>query len=144
MNQLIVDAGGKASDVIDAMIQGLQNIPENFKINMGTYGNSIDEVCYGCAATCAVMRISGKTFAPGNILSSILRSKITGYSEFEEKQFERAIDELRLGNHFLLGYLVGVDLPEPNIPLDELETHNWGKLLPAYEAYRDQLREAGL
>ena len=44
-----------AKEIIMAMVEGLRN-PVT-KINMGTYGEVDDGVCYGCAATNAICKI---------------------------------------------------------------------------------------
>jgi hypothetical protein len=144
VNQLILDAGGTASSVIDAMIQGLRNIPEGFVVSMGTYGIFEGNICFGCAATCAVMQISGVTFTPETISGFAKRAAVTGYSPEDITDFENAINWLREGYLGALEDLLGVSLPKPSIALPRLQTSTWEQNLWAYEAYRDQLKEAGL
>jgi hypothetical protein len=141
MNELVKDAGGKASDVVAAMIGGLKNPPPKFKIHMEFFGRTNGTVCYGCAATCAVMQISGKVFTPENFY---IRAKTTGYSFDDYLDFEIAVDSFRRGELSGLENLIGTALPEPKIFLPELQTATWKSELWAYEAYRDQLREANL
>jgi hypothetical protein len=144
MNKLVRDAGGTASSVIDAMIQGLQNVPENFEIDMSSYGDSSNGVCYGCAATCTIMQISGNVFTPYEINGIYLRSLATGYSELDVLDFESIIDDLRQGDLLPIKEELDVTLPEPKIELPVLGTSTWKEGLWVYEAYRDQLREVGL
>jgi hypothetical protein len=144
MNKLIKAAGGKASDVLDAMIQGLKNHPKNFEVDMDVYGEFSNEICFGCAATCTVMQISGVTFTPYDIGDRADRAKVIKISEKDLDAFEWAIDSVRRGYMWRLEKLIKIDLPVPIVPLPRLSTLTWEEELPAYEAYRDQLRNLGL
>ena len=88
-----------AKEIIMAMVEGLQN-PTTDRIDMSTFGNIHDGLCYGCAATNAICRIAGKNFEYGlpNLLGTRARitDSIGSYAIVD--RLERAIDYLRLGN----------------------------------------------
>jgi hypothetical protein len=97
MNQLVERAGGKASAVIRAMCDGLEanERRDDFKIRMSTFGLAALHKCFGCAATCAVMQISGHRFTPAVIASSRDRAKELDLDWDDVEKFEMAIDRLR-------------------------------------------------
>lgn len=89
------------SIAVQAMIDGIDHaltLP-NFRINMTTYLERKGKICYGCAATCAVLNLVGfdylnkKQIPVGFTMLS---------EEFEDLKkwngFEGAIDDLRLGD----------------------------------------------
>ena len=55
------------------------------------------EICFGCAATNSICRISGKTFNKNNIFSVQTRAEFIGTDKNFLKTFEEAIDNLRYG-----------------------------------------------
>lgn len=84
-----------AKEIIMAMVEGLKN--PTTKIDMLSFGNVDNNVCYGCAATntiCNIMNITHKDFIKAN-------PKFTMCDLFDERNFvinfERAIDCLRNG-----------------------------------------------
>lgn len=77
-----------AKEIIMAMVNGLRK--RHTVIDMTTFGEIIDGVCFGCAATNCVLEISGFQ-ALGLIAFSIMRYPIL-------HRFEIAIDYLRIGS----------------------------------------------
>ena len=128
-------------ELIDAMIQGLKN--PSCQIDMNTYGNVIDGICFGCAATNAIQYLSGKKFTPNNILSRNSRAKYLKLNVNVLDSFENAIDYLRLGSIEMPNlYLAELGIPEIIYDLDkrypELTTENYLENLHVYEELRDQ------
>lgn len=86
-------------EILLAMIEGVKNPSVNLDFN--TYGSfdASDGLCYGCAATNAVCKISGITFTKENINTSQERG--LAISEYTDSlflfNFEHAIDYLRQG-----------------------------------------------
>jgi len=89
-----------AKEIILAMVDSLTH-PPIINIDMNTYGENRQGVCFGCAATNTICKISGVVFTPENIGSRRLRSKAINNNIFDDKIgeflycFERAIDALR-------------------------------------------------
>lgn len=88
-----------AKEIIMAMVEGLRH-PVT-KIDMSTFGQVVEGICYGCAATNAICRISDidkKEFlriSPDNAMSIIGDSvEEVGFIS----NFELAIDYLREGS----------------------------------------------
>lgn len=75
-----------AKEIIMAMVEGLKN-PKT-KIDMSTYGTVSQGICYGCAATNAIIHISNCTPEEG----CVIYYKVS-YDTI--KAFELAINELR-------------------------------------------------
>lgn len=82
-------------EIIIAMVEGLQN--PVMKINMNTFGIMEDNICFGCAATNAVCKISGKVFNAKNIYWRSERAQFIQTEERFLNLFESAIDGLRKG-----------------------------------------------
>ena len=60
-------------EAIDAMLIGLETIPNgSFKIDMTTFGNIDNNVCYGCAATCALQQLYDVRFTSDNIFGCLV------------------------------------------------------------------------
>ena len=86
---------GKPSDALEYMCDGLlkQDKREDFEIRMLTFGCSIGQMCYGCAATSTIQQIAGRNLADSNILSR----QLIGFDPRELNAFERVIDAARRG-----------------------------------------------
>ena len=102
-----------AKEIVMSMVNGLRN-PVT-QINMDTYGEVVEGVCFGCAATNALCYI-------GNYSTEDLL-KVDGSAILIEKKsiatrFEWAIDELRKGNiggynyHAVEGGFAKISLPD--------------------------------
>lgn len=85
-----------AGQIIMSMVKGLEK-PAT-RIDMDSYGDSIVNICYGCAATNTVCRIAKVKFKPNVIDSRITRAKTINSTESFLQLFEWAINELRQGN----------------------------------------------
>lgn len=148
---------GKMWVAVEAMITGLQTIPgEKFYVNMNTYGEpSIRNpgVCFGCAATCAVQKLTGVMFEPDTISPSPIRLATIGAKDLLE--FEATIDALRSGHVDLLVMFfdawdnitdkgVGAQLGELESPLPPLENSNWRERLDDYKPLLDFLKKHDL
>jgi hypothetical protein len=99
VNRLIEMAGGKASLVVRAICDGLEDVPPDFRVDMGTYGVYSHGVCFGCAATCAVMKIAGVQFDAASVRSSDSRATEAGLSHRDLLEFEGIVDGFRSGYH---------------------------------------------
>lgn len=84
-----------AKEIIMSMVEGLQN--PVVRVDIDTFGEVIDNVCYGCAATNAICKISGKTFNIENIGYRDGRAEFINSDPYFLMEFEVAIDFLRSG-----------------------------------------------
>src|SRR5690606_32735940 len=82
-----------AHDIIMAMVEGLRN--PRTKIDMRTFGKMEEGICYGCAATNAVLHIMEAK--DEEVVGHILECENETYDDFLFR-FERAIDYLRGGD----------------------------------------------
>jgi hypothetical protein len=78
--------------IIMAMVNGLKN--PKVKVDMISFGKSVDNVCYGCAATCAVLQIADVKPVPALMDMSEHNELLDGDWLFIA-EFETAIDNLR-------------------------------------------------
>ena len=78
-----------------SMVEGLQNPVINIK--MDDFGYSESNICFGCAATNTVCKISNKTFTPDSIYHRSDRADFINTDHTFLAQFEHAIDSLRSG-----------------------------------------------
>lgn len=110
----IKDIISKPSQALRAMVDGLyeQSTKDDFVIDMHTYLGTEDIgferngeekiVCVGCAATCAVMKLTGTKFDPINVeynpnvgaLEEYM-SKYYDFSFHDIRQFEQAVNAIR-------------------------------------------------
>ena len=84
-----------AKEIIMAMVEGLQN--PSIKVDMDTFGSVKGGICFGCAATNTVCKISGKVFDGYNIWDVIDRGILINSNPDFLDSFESAIDALRHG-----------------------------------------------
>jgi len=91
----------KPSNAIYAMIEGLKEARgwDDFEFDMKTFGGYgyDQDICAGCAATCAVQKIAGKRLNTGNVFHIELRADRLGFNLRDLESFERSIDALSLG-----------------------------------------------
>lgn len=80
-----------AHDIIMAMVVGLRN-PKT-KIDMSSFGEMRDGICFGCAATNAILHIINAN--EEQVKSHV--AYIDNYDDSPLRSFECAIDYLRLG-----------------------------------------------
>lgn len=98
-----------AKDIIMNMVEGLRH--PSLKVRMNMFGQVIDGVCFGCAATNAVCQISGKTFTEGNIVNRLDRSIFIEVDYEFLSNFEEAMDRLRCGlihNYNYIAKIIGL------------------------------------
>jgi hypothetical protein len=104
--------------LVEVMIQGLEEFSQkpNFKIDMSTFGEIQNDICYGCAATCALQLIAEKEFSQhtetikeymhsgGHLgtnhieISNDSKEVITGFKVRNIENFECVVNQLRCGN----------------------------------------------
>jgi hypothetical protein len=103
-------AQGKLSVVLRAMVDGIDQYPdEGFRLTMETFGMvSVSGICYGCAATAAMAKLSGlkeirfsKRIAFGNTAQTLGKYSLAQYFAADPddlSEFENAVDCLRTGD----------------------------------------------
>ncbi|MCK5608229.1 hypothetical protein KAR91_40485, partial [Candidatus Pacearchaeota archaeon] len=98
------------------MLIGLETIPNgSFKIDMTTFGNIDNNVCYGCAATCALQQLYDVRFTSDNIFK---RDRVLDIDMIALAQFENAVDMFRTGNiNFTARYF--------RLPCGFQDTYQW-------------------
>ena len=147
------------------MVAGLKENDNRsgFMVDMGTFGTSRDGVCFGCAATCTLQKLSGVKFTNSNIGIGESRRFAIQYSGIgtdvpAEKftEFEAAIDLLRSTNYEVLIEFFGVreqfdeanrkdpEVYEATVDLQNLGTTDWNRKLEPYEKFAAKLEEHGL
>lgn len=128
-------------EVIDSMIQGLKD-PKCI-VYMGSFGAKVDGTCFGCAATNAIMYLSGITFTPENIETTDSRAAALRIDIRTLDYFEFAIDNLREGrldiaNDCLREIGVAPIKYDINKTYPRLTTDTYLENLHYYEALRDE------
>lgn len=83
-----------AHDIIMAMVEGLRN--PRTEIDMDDFGKIEDGICYGCAATNAILHIMDAGYEEDDV-DHIFRRKYDASWPLTLKKFEIAIDRLRKG-----------------------------------------------
>lgn len=148
----------KFSQIMKAMIDGLKKPVTN--INMGTFGTSEERkkddgipyiICWGCAATNAVLKISNIKTLEKHINTYKERSEIVDCEEYFLIKFEVAIDALRQGSSYVYNFNAS-KIEIAQIPaefkslidnLPPLETSNYEERLPLYEKAYKSIKKAG-
>jgi hypothetical protein len=141
----------KFSEIMQAMISGLQN--EHVRVDMDTYGyfEGRELVCYGCAATNSLCEISGKKFTGPEVIHERDRADFLEVKQGFIYSFEQAIDSLRKGGSYEYN-LYASDVAIALVPeefndliglLPVLDTWNFKKHLPEYQAACDTIKAAG-
>lgn len=139
----ITDLISKPSEALQAMIDGLleQSKRKDFTIWMGSFGYVKEDMCYGCAATCAVQKIFNKNFEVHSITS---RSFLFGISFCDLKFFEIAIDAARNGRLSSLFSYFHKDFSDRWENKWMLQDHNWREQLPLVQSAINEMKEVGL
>jgi hypothetical protein len=139
----------KPSDAIKAMLDGLAELPRgNFIVDMGTYGRADGEICYGCAATCAVHKLAGKTPDPSYIYQAARPYRLD-LEPIQLEYFEEAINLFRMGMPWTLFDFYG--LMDPVVLEEEftvaqpwmMTNQNWRGHLRFVREYQQRLVAAG-
>ena len=156
-----VEKTHKPSVAIEAMIKSLyrQDKRKLFTINMSTYGGTAEGECFGCAATCTIMQITGVNFTPNDdiwggvarasILAKQLNIKDINIFRINLGVFEVAIENFRTGKPENLLSLYAIEDTDKNRHLYDgqswrLETENWKSQIPSIKAYVTELKAVGL
>jgi hypothetical protein len=149
----IFELAPKPSDAVRAMIDGLREHSkrEDFKINMAYFGLKPtlsllgdSNICYGCAATCALQKITGVTLV-WETIEEVGRVKAYDLQYGDMKTFEIAIDGLRCGElNSLFSYYGVPQIRWFDFNLPHLKTDSWEAGLPRYEKLYKKLIEKGL
>lgn len=112
----IKEKAPKISDALQAMVDGIktQTARPDFELYMFSFGDFNDNICYGCAATCAIQQIAGKNLTPENIRGVRCRSYALELDAKELCAFEEAISNFALGDGSLglLSHFYNVPIPE--------------------------------
>lgn len=112
-----------AKEIVLAMLDGIKN-PVT-RIDMDTFGEVEDEVCYGCAATNLICKLGD--FSPLEELSSLGARKYSATAFLQA--FEESIDLLRMGALHLYNInareFVFAEIPESNHYLPEINNDNF-------------------
>lgn len=138
---------GKPSIALEHMVNGLlkQSKRKGFKVNMSTYGDSHGEMCYGCAATCAIQSIAKINFTPNTINTTKRRVEIAEADFGELNAFESAINQARQGSMRSLFYFCNIREESGNRfnANFDLQSNNWKKQLPQVRKTISELKKAG-
>ncbi len=90
----------KPSKALEFMVNGLikHDKRNDFKVDMSTFGhyNIDDQMCYGCAATCAIQEITGMNLTKKTIDTNNFY-KNDSVSVKQKEYFENAINNARVG-----------------------------------------------
>jgi hypothetical protein len=143
----------KPSAALQAMVDGLRSSEkqDDFEVNMETFGDASDSLCFGCAATVTVLESVGWKDMPDVVEEC--GDAVTAANELGDLgRFEAAVDEARKGRPYVLFVYMGKAsaLLMVNLGLSHLSwpwrlnTHNWKKDLPLVDASIARLRENGL
>lgn len=124
-----------AYEIIMAMVKGLRN--QHVEVDMSTFGESIDNVCYGCAATNAICEIYGGMIPASHIDDGELRSNYIDATYNFLLYFELAINKLREGNlddynYYALSVGIAQIVNPNNIKLPLLKTETYMENLQPY------------
>lgn len=138
-------------EIVMAMVEGLQD--PCVVVDMGTFGETREGICFGCAATNAVCRITGIKPLDLEDTGWEQNAKVFKVQSAQTlKTFEYAIDSLRkghvTGNDFLIqgyNYYAGqigmAQLPTPTTTLPRLSTEDYQENLQAYIDYANSLTD---
>lgn len=147
----ITDVISKPSEALRAMVDGLleQSKREDFVIDMSEWGryDSEKEVCFGCAATCALQKLSGHNLREGFIEDVRTRAAIYEFDRSSVDVFENAVNYARCGDLYYLISFFKKDVP----PGNKFEEWNdkwhlseyWEEEIPKIEAVIKDMQEAG-
>lgn len=87
----------RVSDIVDLMIRGLKS--PRVQVDMGSFGRSSGDICYGCAATNALCELMQTEFPADKVETLTTRTEFFnfGISREQLQLFEYSIDSLRSG-----------------------------------------------
>ena len=135
---------GKPSDALEYMCDGLlrQGRRKGFRIAMCTYGDSIGQKCFGCAATSTIQEIAGRNLT----VSNILNRQLIGFDPDELDEFETVIDFARtssLSQLFDFCEVTEVDYRKWE-DLWSIRNENWKSCIPTVRKAIREMRAKGI
>jgi len=159
--------GLRPSEALRAMCRGLEKMgsKEWFEVDMSVFVGRDSRICYGCAATCALIEALGESESD-DLKDRFLavNDRFCGWDsmsrafpelDFEEfKEFEDAMDSARLGNLSRLAGFLGIHdeddygfmCPEPGQGGSDWVVHdrNWQTEIAKVEKFAQELEGRGL
>lgn len=134
----------KPSEALEAMVKGLLKADKRktFKIDMRTFGQSIDGICFGCAATCTLQEASKHNFKPDEILCEKERSEAIKANRLDLHNFECYMDDARRGHFYYL--FAFFDIPY-SFEFDHrfYLNNNWKNKLPEVRKVIKEMKKIG-
>ena len=170
MNSILEKIESKPSKALEAMVRGMEQLKDNpnFQFHIFYFGGKAGPVCVGCAATCALIELSGKPIDSDSWANNDYdaesyvsadycagRAKFYGFDEEEVARFETAIDQARRGFQCLavlftfcgalkaLEQLWGEDFPQ-NLERFCIDGSDWEPEIPKVNALIEYLQTKGL
>ena len=135
---------GKVWRAIQAMIDGLnyQSKRKDFTLDMASYGYSVKEVCFACAATCAVQELTQLDLNSKEIAQDS-QAVVLNVKESDLFYFEWAINLLRMGNLYgVFDYMKKGHLYKKTLYLlPALGSLTWEEDIDAYQNYANKLKQ---
>jgi len=128
----IKDLVATASTAVRLMTKGLRN-PINICVDMATYGEALNTICFGCAATCTIQQLMPRAFEATDMINRQCSWSQLGNMDVSDiEEFETAIDMFRKGVPFVLLKYYNVE-------------EKWGgsampRLPKLYESYTEDIR----
>ena len=141
----------RPSQALRAMCDGLEEADSrpDFEIDMSTYGEVRNNICFGCAATCALQELLEEPFTALEINDRYISGRTLYAARLEPGWdfFEFAIDEARKARLHTLFEFFGVeDRWDSDLERELLcmGTSDWRGGLPAIRRLIDKLEPVGL
>lgn len=141
---------GKPSIALKAMVAGLLKMSQraDCRIEMGTFGDFENGICYGCAATAAIQELCQIEFTPHQFMRERDRVEALGVETSDLRAFEYAIDSARKGELMELFLYMGLQSKihhsnERHNMRFCLTNKNWQKALPDVNALIQDLETEG-
>jgi len=137
----------KPSIAIRACLDGTEEFQKNgFVVDMGDYGYVDKEkrLC-GCMATCAIQKLTNKSYSSENISSYITRADFLGVHPYSLFAFQQALSRFVMcATADSLSGFFGIDLPRPKKKWYIEKYSPKDKQLDNIREYITQLEELGL
>jgi hypothetical protein len=136
----------KPSAALQAMVDGLEMSEEErgFRIDMGTYGSkSPGNVCFGCAATATVRACLKEKIPASNISHHVKRAEFSGADSTDEYQFEKAMNNARLGYTLYLFQYMGIKNRKFDTAPFCLNSNSYERDIPEVKEFIKKLKAAG-
>lgn len=126
--------------ILGHLITGLEN--PKYQIDMSVFALISDGVCFGCAATNAIVDIWGEKFPQDKFASVFARSEFMKCSEHFYPGFELSLESLRCGE--IEGYneiakKIGIALCPVYVKLPILTGYDYKRGIEYYKEFYDSL-----